>query len=329
MSDETWNEDHDFLSGALRGAADEMPGAEVDDLHVSFGVVRDRVRRRRAVKIGGLAGVSLVLVGGIAFGTTQTTLLDRGEPVPPGSSGLGVRDAGRVPERVREPVRDPDTGAEPVRAVGHGRDPGRLPALVALGHRRWTPHVRHARGGSGDDGDRLVGRRVRRHLRPDVGPRGRSLDDVGHGGDPRGGHARRRPRPRVEPGRRGGGSRDERLRGAGSPDRAADRVGRGRRRSPGGCVHVVRTRRDRDRRHLRDAASRGRLRGAGGRLPADRLGPVGDGGQRAGLGPPRRRGRAHPNREARRRATIEPPEPAEGEPPGSCSTAAPTGSPRS
>ncbi|MFC8798700.1 hypothetical protein ACFT2C_13280 [Promicromonospora sp. NPDC057138] len=86
MSDETWNDDHDFLSGALRGAADEMPGAEVDDLHVSFGVVRDRVRRRRAVKIGGLAGVSLVLVGGIAFGATQTTLLGQGEPVLPGSS---------------------------------------------------------------------------------------------------------------------------------------------------------------------------------------------------------------------------------------------------
>lgn len=86
MSHDSWNDDHDFLSGALRGAADEMPGAEVDDLHVSFGVVRDRVRRRRAVKIGGLAGVSLVLVGGIAFGATQTPLLDRGEPVLPGTS---------------------------------------------------------------------------------------------------------------------------------------------------------------------------------------------------------------------------------------------------
>ncbi|WP_129782983.1 hypothetical protein [Promicromonospora panici] len=83
---EGWNDENDFLSGALRGAADEMPGAEVDDLHVSFGVVRDRVRRRRAAKIGGLAGVSLVLVGGIAFGATQTTLLGQGDPVPPGTS---------------------------------------------------------------------------------------------------------------------------------------------------------------------------------------------------------------------------------------------------
>jgi hypothetical protein len=85
-SNDDWNNDHDFLSGAFRGAADEMPGGEVDDLHVSYGVVRDRVRRRRAAKIGGLAGVSLVLVGGIAFGTTQTSMLDRGAPVAPGSS---------------------------------------------------------------------------------------------------------------------------------------------------------------------------------------------------------------------------------------------------
>jgi hypothetical protein len=90
MSHENWNNDNDFLSGALRGAADKMPGGEVDDLHVSFGVVRDRVRRRRAVKIGGLAGASLVLVGGIAFGATQTTLLNRSEPVPPGSSHYAV-----------------------------------------------------------------------------------------------------------------------------------------------------------------------------------------------------------------------------------------------
>jgi hypothetical protein len=90
MSHESWSNDNDFLSGALRGAADKMPGGEVDDLHVSFGVVRDRVRRRRAVKIGGLAGVSLVLVGGIAFGTTQTALLNRSEPVPPGASNYTV-----------------------------------------------------------------------------------------------------------------------------------------------------------------------------------------------------------------------------------------------
>lgn len=83
---ESGYDDNDFLSGALHGAADTMPGGEVDDLHVSFGVVRDRVRRRRAAKIGGLAGVSLVLVGGIAFGATQTPLLERNEPVLPGQS---------------------------------------------------------------------------------------------------------------------------------------------------------------------------------------------------------------------------------------------------
>ncbi|GAA4699614.1 hypothetical protein APR04_003957 [Promicromonospora umidemergens] len=82
---DSWNDD-DFLSGALRGAADNIPGGEVDDLHISFGVVRDRVRRRRAAKIGSLAGVSLVLVGGIAFGATKTPLLDSDAPVLPGES---------------------------------------------------------------------------------------------------------------------------------------------------------------------------------------------------------------------------------------------------
>jgi len=86
---DSWNSDNDFLSGALRGAADEMPGGEVDDLHVSFGVVRDRVRRRRVAKVGGLAGVSLVLVGGIAFGATQTSLLERDGVVAPGASQGG------------------------------------------------------------------------------------------------------------------------------------------------------------------------------------------------------------------------------------------------
>lgn len=106
MSHEIWNDDNDFLSGALRGAADEMPGAEVDDLHVSFGVVRDRVRRRRAVKIGGLAGVSLVLVGGIAFGATKTPLLERNEPVLPGQSQSAFRTPDSSPSG--SPTQAPD-----------------------------------------------------------------------------------------------------------------------------------------------------------------------------------------------------------------------------
>ncbi|MFD2797700.1 hypothetical protein ACFS27_29370 [Promicromonospora vindobonensis] len=93
MSHETPNSDNDFLRGALHGAADTMPGAEVDDLHVSFGVVRDRVRRRRAAKIGGLTGASLALVGVLAFGATQAPLLDRAEPVPPGTSESATPDA--------------------------------------------------------------------------------------------------------------------------------------------------------------------------------------------------------------------------------------------
>lgn len=75
---------NDFLSGALRGAADAMPGGEVDDLNVSFGVVRDRVRRRRAVKVGGLAGASLAVAGVLAFGVTQSPVWNTTEPVLPG-----------------------------------------------------------------------------------------------------------------------------------------------------------------------------------------------------------------------------------------------------
>jgi hypothetical protein len=120
MNHQSWNDDNDFLSGALRGAADEMPGAEVDDLHVSYGVVRDRVRRRRAAKIGGLAGASLALVGGIAFGVTQSPLLGRSEPVLPGSPSQFVDpDAPTVaPDRV--PTLDPDSG------VSEGLAPGWL-----------------------------------------------------------------------------------------------------------------------------------------------------------------------------------------------------------
>jgi hypothetical protein len=111
---ESGYDDNDFLSGALRGAADTMPGGEVDDLHVSFGVVRDRVRRRRAVKIGGLTGASLVLVAGIAFGATQTPLLDRG-PVLPGQS----ESASATPSPSGAATQAPDSGpsATPARSV--------------------------------------------------------------------------------------------------------------------------------------------------------------------------------------------------------------------
>jgi hypothetical protein len=109
---ESWNNDNDFLSGVLQGAADEMPGGEVNDLHVSFGVVRDRVRRRRAVKIGGLAGVSLVLVGGIAFGATQTPLLDRNGPVLPGSPSELAGPNGSAP-----PTDEPSPSGTPATSV--------------------------------------------------------------------------------------------------------------------------------------------------------------------------------------------------------------------
>lgn len=78
------SDQNDFLSGALHGAADAMPGGEVNDMHVSFGVVRDRVRRRRAVKVGSLAGASLAVAGVLAFGVTQSPVWNS-EPVLPGS----------------------------------------------------------------------------------------------------------------------------------------------------------------------------------------------------------------------------------------------------
>ena len=100
---DSWNNDNDFLSGALHGAADQMPGGEVDDLNVSFGVVRDRVRRRRAAKIGGLAGASLALVGVLAFGVTQGPLLDRAGPVPPGQSESATPSPSGSPSQAPEP----------------------------------------------------------------------------------------------------------------------------------------------------------------------------------------------------------------------------------
>ena len=79
-----------------------MPGGEVDDLHVSFGVIRDRVRRRRAAKIGSLAGGSLVVAGVLAFGVVQTPLWNSADPVLPGraSSELAIPDDGasRTPD---------------------------------------------------------------------------------------------------------------------------------------------------------------------------------------------------------------------------------------
>ncbi|GAA2236755.1 hypothetical protein GCM10010413_41520 [Promicromonospora sukumoe] len=91
------SDQNDFLSGALHGAADAMPGGEVNDLHVSFGVVRDRVRRRRAVKVGSLAGASLAVAGVLAFGVTQSPVWNS-EPVLPGSPTENV-----APNRSADP----------------------------------------------------------------------------------------------------------------------------------------------------------------------------------------------------------------------------------
>ncbi len=111
MSHENWNDDNDFLSGALHGAADEMPGGEVDDLHISFGVIRDRVRRRRAAKIGSLAGGSLVVAGVLAFGVVQTPLWDSTDPVVPGvqSPDAYASPDGDAPTQGPEPTAEPST----------------------------------------------------------------------------------------------------------------------------------------------------------------------------------------------------------------------------
>lgn len=103
---------NDFLSGALHGAADAMPGGEVDDLHVSFSVVRDRVRRRRAVKVGSLAGASLVVAGVLAFGVTQTPLWDSADPVLPGSPTEIV-----APNRSADPTGEPSPSGTPATSV--------------------------------------------------------------------------------------------------------------------------------------------------------------------------------------------------------------------
>ncbi|MFI2488377.1 hypothetical protein ACH47X_15800 [Promicromonospora kroppenstedtii] len=102
---------NDFLSGALHGAADAMPGGEVNDLHVSFGVVRDRVKRRRAVKVGSLAGASLAVAGVLAFGLTQSPVWDR-EPVLPGTPSENV-----APNRSADPTGEPSSSGPPATSV--------------------------------------------------------------------------------------------------------------------------------------------------------------------------------------------------------------------
>ncbi|MFD7308270.1 hypothetical protein [Promicromonospora sp. NPDC059942] len=106
------SDQNDFLSGALHGAADAMPGGEVDDLHVSFGVVRDRVRRRRAAKVGSLAGASLVVAGVLAFGVTQTPLWNSADPVLPGSPTEIV-----APNRSADPTGEPSPSGPPATSV--------------------------------------------------------------------------------------------------------------------------------------------------------------------------------------------------------------------
>ncbi|RPF23137.1 hypothetical protein [Myceligenerans xiligouense] len=69
-------DDADFLSGALRGAADAMPGGEAKEMHLQFGVVRDRVHRRRATKIGGIGVTALAVTGGLAVGAAQLSMFD-------------------------------------------------------------------------------------------------------------------------------------------------------------------------------------------------------------------------------------------------------------
>lgn len=121
---------NDFLSGALRGAADAMPGGEADDLHVSFGVVRDRVRRRRAVKVGSLAGASLVVAGVLAFGVTQSPVWNTSEPVLPGDpTRVSTPDGSANPTQAPDPAPSGDPASGVIR---DGYQPSWLEGFAGL-----------------------------------------------------------------------------------------------------------------------------------------------------------------------------------------------------
>ncbi|GAB4084674.1 hypothetical protein GCM10028784_13040 [Myceligenerans cantabricum] len=91
------HDDADFLSGALHGAADAMPGGEAEEVHLQFGVVRDRIGRRRAAKVGGIGVAAFAVVGGIAVGAAQLTMLDADPPLPADSSPSQSRPADPSP----------------------------------------------------------------------------------------------------------------------------------------------------------------------------------------------------------------------------------------
>lgn len=78
----------DVLSRAMHDAADKVDAGLPDDhLYASaFATVRDRARRRRAAKVGGLGAASLAMIGVLAVGAAQLGGLLRTEPVVPGGS---------------------------------------------------------------------------------------------------------------------------------------------------------------------------------------------------------------------------------------------------
>ncbi|MCF4119580.1 hypothetical protein L1785_01130 [Antribacter sp. KLBMP9083] len=78
----------DVLSRAMHDAAERVDAGLPDDhLYASaFARVRDRARRRRAAKVGGLGAASLAMVGVLAVGAAQLGGLLRTEPVVPGGS---------------------------------------------------------------------------------------------------------------------------------------------------------------------------------------------------------------------------------------------------
>ncbi|MBL0887183.1 hypothetical protein [Myceligenerans indicum] len=96
------NDDTNFLSGALHGAADAMPGGETEEMHLQFGTVRDRIHRRRTTKLSGIGATALVVVGGLAVGATQLTAFDGGSALPAGPSSSRSATTPPSPE-VSEP----------------------------------------------------------------------------------------------------------------------------------------------------------------------------------------------------------------------------------
>lgn len=108
------HDDADFLFGALHGAADAMPGGETEEMHLQFGVVRDRIRRRRVAKAGGTGVAALAVVGVLALGATRLTTAD--DVVLPADPSPSVSAAEPSPRGTGDPSPSASS-ADPERSL--------------------------------------------------------------------------------------------------------------------------------------------------------------------------------------------------------------------